>query len=195
MRNMNVIHIKVINLCYNSVRHYHWKKLNQVYNKLFCTNFCNFLTSTIILISNFYLHSFTYWGWGMNKCHGTLVEVKGLYMQELVLASHHVISVTWTQIISLSGNCWYSLAILPAAVILVFFFSLKLRGWRDYSEIENTDCSFKGSRFTSQHPHGSSLLSVTQVPVSLMSFSGFCENQTCTWYTDIPLSKKLTHIT
>jgi hypothetical protein len=28
-------------------------------------------------------------------------------------------------------------------------------------------CSFKGSEFSSQHPHGSSQLSVTQVPVDL----------------------------
>jgi hypothetical protein len=35
--------------------------------------------------------------------------------------------------------------------------------WRDVSEVESTDCPFRGPRFNSQHPHDSSQLSVTPI--------------------------------
>ena len=37
-------------------------------------------------------------------------------------------------------------------------------GWRDSSVVKSTDYSSRGPRFNSQHPHGSSQLSVTPVP-------------------------------
>jgi hypothetical protein len=40
-------------------------------------------------------------------------------------------------------------------------------GWRDGSEVKNTDYSSRGPGFNSQHPHGSSQLSVTPVPGDL----------------------------
>ena len=40
-------------------------------------------------------------------------------------------------------------------------------GWRDGSEVKSTDCSSRRPRFNSQHPHGSSQLSVTPVPGNL----------------------------
>ncbi|CAO2583729.1 17-beta-hydroxysteroid dehydrogenase 13 [Lemmus lemmus] len=39
-----------------------------------------------------------------------------------------------------------------------------LRGWRDGSAVGSSDCSSRGPGFDSQHPHGSSQLSVTPVP-------------------------------
>ena len=36
--------------------------------------------------------------------------------------------------------------------------------WRDGSLVKSTICSCRGPRFNSQHPHGSSQLSVTPVP-------------------------------
>jgi hypothetical protein len=38
------------------------------------------------------------------------------------------------------------------------------QGWRDGSAANGTDCSSRGLEFNSQHPHGSSQLSVTTVP-------------------------------
>ena len=43
------------------------------------------------------------------------------------------------------------------------------RGWRDGSEVESTGCSSRGPEFNSQHPHGSSQLSVTPGPGDLPS--------------------------
>ncbi|KAL1786305.1 tRNA-splicing endonuclease subunit Sen15 [Sigmodon hispidus] len=39
-------------------------------------------------------------------------------------------------------------------------------GWRDGSVVKSTDCSSGGHEFNSQHPHGSSQLSVVSVPSS-----------------------------
>jgi hypothetical protein len=36
----------------------------------------------------------------------------------------------------------------------------KITGWRDGSVVKNTGCSFRGSEFNSQHPHGGSQPSV-----------------------------------
>jgi hypothetical protein len=35
-------------------------------------------------------------------------------------------------------------------------------GWRDGSEVESTDCSFRGPEFNSQQPHGDSQPSVME---------------------------------
>ena len=42
-------------------------------------------------------------------------------------------------------------------------------GWRDGSAVNNSYCSCKEPRFESQHPHGSSQPSVTQVPGNMTS--------------------------
>ena len=41
---------------------------------------------------------------------------------------------------------------------------IKMEGWRDVSEVKNTDCSCRGLGFNSQYPHGTTQLSVTPVP-------------------------------
>ena len=38
-----------------------------------------------------------------------------------------------------------------------------VKGWRDVSVVKSISCSFRGPRFNSQNPHGSSHLSVTPV--------------------------------
>ena len=43
----------------------------------------------------------------------------------------------------------------------------KNRDWRDGSMVKSTSCSSRGLGFNSQHPHGSSQLSVTPVPGDL----------------------------
>nr|AAD29365.1 putative CAMP protein [Mus musculus]AAI45147.1 Vesicle-associated membrane protein 5 [Mus musculus]AAK38123.1 CAMP protein [Mus musculus] len=43
----------------------------------------------------------------------------------------------------------------------------KKNGWRAGPEIKSTGYSSRGSRFSSQHPHGSSQLSLTLVPKDL----------------------------
>ena len=48
-----------------------------------------------------------------------------------------------------------------------FSIEIKPRGWRDGSEVGSTVCPSRGPRFNSQHPHGSSQLSVNPVPGSL----------------------------
>ena len=45
----------------------------------------------------------------------------------------------------------------------------KRSGWRDGSALKSTDCSSRGPEFNSQHPHGSSHLSVTPLPGDLTS--------------------------
>jgi hypothetical protein len=45
-----------------------------------------------------------------------------------------------------------------------------------------------------QHPHGSSLLSVTPVPGDLTSSSGLLEYQAYTWYTGIHANKIFIYI-
>ena len=40
-------------------------------------------------------------------------------------------------------------------------------GWRDGLAVKSTSCSSRGPEFNSQHPHGSSKLSVTPVPGDL----------------------------
>jgi hypothetical protein len=47
-----------------------------------------------------------------------------------------------------------------------------LQGWRHGLAFKSTGCSFKGLRFTSQYPHGSSQLSVTPVPGDLTDLYG-----------------------
>jgi hypothetical protein len=46
-------------------------------------------------------------------------------------------------------------------------------GWRGGSAIKKTCYSFRGLRFSSQHPYGGSQLSMTPVPWDLMPSSGF----------------------
>jgi hypothetical protein len=41
------------------------------------------------------------------------------------------------------------------------------RGWRYGSEVKSTGCFSRGPGFNSQHPHGSSKLSITSVPGDL----------------------------
>ena len=41
-------------------------------------------------------------------------------------------------------------------------------GWRDGSEIKNTDCSFRGPEFYSQQPHGGSQSSIMRSCVLLL---------------------------
>jgi hypothetical protein len=45
----------------------------------------------------------------------------------------------------------------------------KIRAWRDGSAVKNTGCSPRGTELNSQHPHGSSQLSVTPAPRDLMA--------------------------
>ena len=45
----------------------------------------------------------------------------------------------------------------------------RLQGWWDGSVVKSSDYSSRGPRFKSQHPHGSSQLSVTPVPENLTS--------------------------
>lgn len=44
-------------------------------------------------------------------------------------------------------------------------------GWRDVSEVKDTCCSLRGSRFDSQHTHGRSQSSATLVLGDPMTFS------------------------
>jgi hypothetical protein len=43
---------------------------------------------------------------------------------------------------------------------VVFYKKNKREGWRDGSEVKNTDCSSEGPEFKSQQPHGGSQPSV-----------------------------------
>jgi len=49
--------------------------------------------------------------------------------------------------------------------------------WTDGSAAKSTVYSSKGPRFTSQHPHSSSQLSVNAVPGDLVPSSGLCKHQ------------------
>jgi hypothetical protein len=55
------------------------------------------------------------------------------------------------------------------------------RGWRDGSVVKSTDCSFEGSEFKSQQPHGGSQPSV----VRSMPSSGVSENS----YSELAYNK------
>ena len=50
--------------------------------------------------------------------------------------------------------------------------------WRDSSAVKNTDCSFRGPGFNSQHPHDSSQPSITPVPRDLMPSCGLPQHCT-----------------
>lgn len=52
---------------------------------------------------------------------------------------------------------------------------LKCRAWRDGLAVKSIGCSFRGLRLASQHPHGCSQPSVTQVLGDLTPSSGLCE--------------------
>lgn len=47
------------------------------------------------------------------------------------------------------------------------------RGWRDGSAVKDTDYSFRGHKFDSQHPQGSLPASITLIPEDQMPSSGF----------------------
>lgn len=66
---------------------------------------------------------------------------------------------------------------------------------KDGSAIKSTGCSYKGPRFSSQHPNGDSQPSVTQAPMGLGSdtFSGLVGHQACIWCTSIH-KKTHTHV-
>jgi hypothetical protein len=58
--------------------------------------------------------------------------------------------------------------------------------------VKSIGCSPKGPRFDSQHPHGSSqlsIISVSGIGCMLLAFAG----ATCMWYTDIHASRTLMH--
>ena len=69
----------------------------------------------------------------------------------------------------------------------------RYQGWRAGSMVKNT-CSYKGPGFDSQHPRGSSLLSVIPVPGDPASFSDLPGHQACEWYIDIHIGKMYTKI-
>ena len=58
--------------------------------------------------------------------------------------------------------------------------------------LRSTGCSSRGPRFNSQHPHGSSQVSVTPVPGDLIPSSGLHGHQAHTWCTYIHVDR--THI-
>ena len=55
------------------------------------------------------------------------------------------------------------------------------RGWRDAFVANNTFWSCRGAGFSSQHPDGISLLSVTPVAEDPMRF-GLCRHQKLIWH-------------
>jgi hypothetical protein len=55
--------------------------------------------------------------------------------------------------------------------------------------VKSTGYSCRGPRFISQHPHGSTELSVTPVPRDLTPSSGLCVYQEDLWYTGMHESK------
>lgn len=86
----------------------------------------------------------------------------------------HCILIMFTQIHS-----------LPFYIHLIFwphffFFNPSSPGWRDGLVVKRTSCSDRSTGFGFQRPHGSSQLSLTQVPGHL-SPSGLYSHQTCRW--------------
>jgi hypothetical protein len=73
---------------------------------------------------------------------------------------------------------------IPSIERSVKQFTLKLlkQRWRDGSAVKSTDCSSRGPRFNSKHPHGGSQLSVTPVPGTLTPLTQICmqSKQQCT---------------
>jgi hypothetical protein len=52
-------------------------------------------------------------------------------------------------------------------LIIAIKAQLNEKGWRNNSMVKSDGCSFRRPKFNSQHPHGSSQLSVTPVPRDL----------------------------
>lgn len=64
-------------------------------------------------------------------------------------------------------------------------------GWRDDSAVKSTSCLCKGSRFSSQLPHGDLQTSVTLVQGHiLLTFT----STSCKWHIDINMENSCTHL-
>jgi hypothetical protein len=62
--------------------------------------------------------------------------------------------------------------------------------WRDGSAVKNTGCSSRRPGFNSQHPHGTSQLSVTPVPEDLAPFHRHAFRQNTNAHKNKYLKKK-----
>lgn len=67
--------------------------------------------------------------------------------------------------------------------------NISRRGWRADSVSKSTELLCKGPRFSSQHQHGGTQLSVTPVSEDLMPYSTLLWHQVCTWYVDVHAEK------